>query len=355
MKRLSAFLVLTGFITLIVLINRTDLPGRISASDPTANIVAVKPMQAIVVLPDDGPAAILDEINAARISIDLYVYLLPSEEVLASLTLAHQRDVAVRVILERDPFGGGNSNQETYDQLSALGIEVRWAPDQFQFSHIKMVIVDGHTALIMTLNLSYSALNLNREFAVITTDPADVAGAQSIFSADWANHTATFTDPLVVSPVNSRATFLRLIRAATTSIDIYAEVVRDREIVEALIAATERGISVRIIVPADPAPDDITIYQNLAANGIQIRLLADLYSHAKAIIIDQVRAFTGSQNLTQTSLDDNRELGIVLNDQANLARLSFTFEGDWRASPAMSSAADRLIAVGTGPSPACEM
>ncbi len=338
MRRSLSICLLVGLIAVAVLLNRTDVVDRFSSPTATATIAEVSPFQALVVLPDDGPQSILSEFDAARSSIDLYVYLLPSNEVIASLTRAHQRDVNVRVILERDPFGGGNSNQDAYNQLSALGIDVRWAPDQFQFSHIKLAIIDRTTALIMTLNLSYSALNLNREFAVITTNPSDVAGALSIFDADWSGTAATFTEPLIFSPINSRSTFLRMIESATASIDIYAEVVRDREIIDALQSAVARGVTVRLIVPSDPAADDLTIYRDLVANGIQVRLLADHYSHAKAIIVDQERAFTGSQNLTATSLDDNRELGIILSDRANLARLNHTFATDWDASPTLDLA-----------------
>ena len=84
------------------------------------------------------------------------VYLLPADEVLTALTDAHLRGVEIRVILDRDPFGGGNSNQDAFDQLSAAGITVHWSSDQFQFSHIKSFVVDQRVAAIMTLNLSWS-------------------------------------------------------------------------------------------------------------------------------------------------------------------------------------------------------
>jgi cardiolipin synthase A/B len=39
--------------------------------------------------------------------------------------------------------------------------------------------------------------------------------------------------------------------------------------------------------------------------------------------------FTGSENFSSTSLDENRELGIVLADPTALATLTHTFEQDW--------------------------
>jgi phosphatidylserine/phosphatidylglycerophosphate/cardiolipin synthase-like enzyme len=43
-------------------------------------------------------------------------------------------------------------------------------------------------------------------------------------------------------------------------------------------------------------------------------------------------AFVGSQNLTSTSLNDNREAGIVLDDASNVGRLVGVFREDWESS-----------------------
>jgi cardiolipin synthase A/B len=289
-------------------------------------------VRGLVVLPEDGRFAILDEITGAERSIDLYVYLLPADEVLSALADAHQRGVAVRVILEQDPFGGGNSNQDAFDRLSAAGIEVRWAPDGFQFSHIKTMVTDRRVAAIMTLNLSWSALTANREFAVITTVPADVDAVADLFEADWSGEAWRPSGDIVTSPDNSREVMRTLIDGATRSIEIYAEVVRDDEVRNQLIDAAESGIAVRLLVPTSPAADDLLIYRELESHGVEVRLLADAYSHAKAVIVDRERALVGSQNLTFTSLERNRECGILLDDAATLARLTATFQSDWDAS-----------------------
>jgi cardiolipin synthase A/B len=351
MKRVGSLLLILVAITALVLVDQpgwyTDLRGNNAAPSST---LTQSPLRALVVLPDDGPASILDEIDAARTSIDLYVYLLPSEDILAALGRAQARDVHLRVILERDPFGGGNSNQESFDRLKAMGASVKWAPDQFQFSHIKMFVVDSQTAVIMTLNLSYSALNLNREFAVVTTEQADVEGASRVFQADWDGDPVSLGPPFVVSPESSRREITDLIDQARTSIDVFAEVVRDTQARAALIAAAQRGVVVRVLVPDRPADDDATIYRALIGGGVQIRLLADLYSHAKAIIVDGTTAFVGSQNLTAISLDDNRELGMMLTEPANLARLEGTFASDWADSADFAKQADvRMVRA-----PACQ-
>jgi phosphatidylserine/phosphatidylglycerophosphate/cardiolipin synthase-like enzyme len=39
----------------------------------------------------------------------------------------------------------------------------------------------------------------------------------------------------------------------------------------------------------------------------------------------------GSENISTSSLDNNRELGVLVNDQNSLSRLTSTFEQDWAA------------------------
>ena len=53
---------------------------------------------------------------------------------------------------------------------------------------------------------------------------------------------------LIVSPTNSRERMLEMIDGADRSIDFYAEVIRDPEIIAAIGNAVDRGVSVRLIV-----------------------------------------------------------------------------------------------------------
>jgi cardiolipin synthase len=283
----------------------------------------------IFIEPGDGRAPLLDEIAAARHNVDLEIYIITDEPILAALEEAQQRGVAVRVILEEHPFGGGGGQPEIFARLEAAGIDVRWSNPVFRFTHIKTFVIDNAVAIIMNQNLTTSAFTTNRDFGVITTEPDAVHTAATIFEADWTRGPEPAPEPLVVSPTNARATLLELVQSADESLDLYAEVLRDPEMLGALADAVERGVRVRLVV--SPSTDNAEDREELAAQGIEIRLLGSLYIHAKAIIADGERAYIGSQNLSATSLDLNRELGIVLEDPVSLARLSRTFEIDFRA------------------------
>jgi phosphatidylserine/phosphatidylglycerophosphate/cardiolipin synthase-like enzyme len=160
--------------------------------------------------------------------------------------------------------------------------------------------------------------------------PDAVQAAAAIFAADWTRGEEPDPGPLVVSPTNAREQLLALVHGARVSLDVYAEVLRDPQMLEALAAAVERGVRVRIIV--SPSTDFAAEMEKLAAAGVEIRLASSLYIHAKLIVADGERAFIGSQNLSATSLDQNRELGIVVDDPVNLSRLTRTFAIDFRAA-----------------------
>ncbi|MDQ3467943.1 MAG: phospholipase D-like domain-containing protein [Chloroflexota bacterium] len=265
------------------------------------------------------------------------MYLLSDEETIDALERARLRGVVVRVLLEEDPFGGAGTQDEVFARLHAAGIMVRWNNPTFRFSHIKAMIVDDRALLIMNQNLTNSSFTGNREFGVLTTRPSDVAHAAAIFEADWNRTAEPAGGPLIVSPTTSRQTLLDLITTAQRSIDIYAEVMRDRAVVEALKAAAGRGVRVRLIMSGslDGSDDNGVERAELRAAGVETRLArGGLYIHAKMVLSDEARAFVGSQNFTATSLDQNRELGILLTDRPSLSRLARTFDEDFAGGQA---------------------
>lgn len=293
---------------------------------PPPTVAARSSMVGLYVQPDDGRGTLLDEIAAARSSINVAVYLLSDEPTIEALSAAAGRGVPVRVLLEEHPFGGDGSHAETFALLQERGIQARWSNPTFRFSHIKTAIVDGAVAFIMNQNLTNSAFSQNRELAIVTTRPADVAQAAAIFDADWARGGEPKAGSLVVSPTDSRSRLLALIDGAERTLDVYAEVVRDPEFIEALERAAARGVRVRLVM--SPAEEQLAEVQRLARSGIEVRLVGSPYIHAKLFLVDGIRAFVGSQNLTATSLDQNRELGAIVDDPAVVERIGRVFAAD---------------------------
>jgi phosphatidylserine/phosphatidylglycerophosphate/cardiolipin synthase-like enzyme len=283
--------------------------------------------------PEDGLEPVLGQLSSARSSLDIVVYLLTHPDVVDRLIAAHERGVRVRVMVEEEPYGGGAGNASALKRLSAAGVEWRYGNPTFRYTHEKAVVIDRKRALVMTANLTKSAFARNREYIALLSSPPEVREIQSIFDADWDRRGYTpRAASLVVSDTNSRERLLGLIGGARESLDVEAEVMADREVRAALIAAHKRGVRVRIVM--SPPEREETTYEGLSElsrAGVGVRLISSPYMHAKLVVADRQRAYVGSVNFTATSMDQNRELGILTSTPTVLRRLQGTFDGDWRA------------------------
>ncbi len=295
-------------------------------------------------MPDDGSIALSALLRDAEHSIDVMVYLLTSQEVVRELAAAQRRGVRVRVLLEEEPVGGGQGNRVAAQELTAAGAAVRWAAPTFRFTHAKVILVDGTQAAIMTLNLTASSFRSNREFAAIVEDPSVLRALGELFESDWEHVSHPALDlPLVISPANARRVLHDLIVSARQSLEIYVLSLEDDSIAAALAAAAERGVRVRIITNPPTGSDSYADERALVrARGGFVGFLDSPNVHAKVVIVDGQRAFVGSQNFTATSLDQNREVGILIADPVALQRLQQTFESDWSQATLERSAARRL-------------
>lgn len=67
----------------------------------------------------------------------------------------------------------------------------------------------------------------------------------------------------------------------------------------------------------------------LQRGGVKVRYLTSPYVHAKVFVVDGALAYVGSHNFSRSSLELNRELGIIFSDQTAIVRLWTTYEADW--------------------------
>jgi len=296
---------------------------------------------ALFIQPDDGRAPVLDAFNNARARIDLMIYLLSDRDVITALKNAALRGVAVRVLLEQHPCcSDDNAMQRAlFGELQAARVQVQWTNPAFRLTHAKMAVVDGATALVMSQNLTKSSFTFNREASIVDRDPIDVAALDALFAADWARSPYAPSDPnLVIANSNARQTLLTLIGGATKSLSVESEEMQDPAIIDALIAARKHGVTVRSIgstatagTTAPKRDDNAAGRKRLTGGGASVRLLAAPYVHTKTVVADDAVAFVGSENFSASSLDMNREIGILTTDTAIIGRLTSVFTKDWAA------------------------
>jgi cardiolipin synthase A/B len=293
----------------------------------------------VYVEPDAGYQVITNAISGAKQSIWVEMYLLTERHIIQGLEEAAHRGLDVRVMLEAHPYGEGSvSPTGTLDRLNAAGVKAKITNPAFALTHEKGMIIDGQTAYIMTSNFTLSALGgsrsvTNREYGIIDNNSQDVQAVTNIFNADWNRTEAQFNDPnLVVSPVNSRNAFTSLINSAHSSLLIEAEEMQDNGIEQAIINAAKRGVHVQVILPAPSGSSGDSNSQGISTiqqGGTQVKEDPRYYMHAKIIVVDGQKAFVGSENISTASLEQNRELGIIVADQNVINTLQQTFQQDW--------------------------
>jgi cardiolipin synthase len=251
------------------------------------------------------------------------------------LAAAAQRGAVVRVILDKKEE---SSNSAAYSYLKSRHVQVTWSSPAYTYTHQKTLVVNNATAIILTANLTSRYYSTTRDFGVIDRDPRDVAAIVAVFNADFGHHAVTpgHGDDLVWSPTTAQAQLLALINGARHSLRIYSEEMGDSTVEDALIAAAKRGVTVQVVGENTDHEYD-SDFARLAAGGVQIRYYkspSGFYIHGKVIEADYgtpaARIFIGSENFSSTSLNDNRELGLIITTPAVLASMATTFAGDFR-------------------------
>ncbi len=276
----------------------------------------------------------MEFVRGAQQSLDVAMYLLSDRQVIDALEASRRRGVRVRVMLEENPYGSGPGNRAVFDRLRTTTIATRWSPSGFQLSHDKYAVADHKVALVGTANWTHSAFTDNREFLIEDSDPRDVDQLATLFDADWGHQSFSVNDEhLVISPTNSRTDFLALIGSARKTLHVEAEEIQDAQVESALIEAASRGVEVEVLIPGSTSGPDRNAAgaERLTAGHVQVRRLRNPYVHAKAIVVDGEEAFIGSENVSTSSLDQNREVGLLVSDAAVVRRVEETFSRDWKA------------------------
>lgn len=312
--------------------------SRAGIPPPASN--ATQGVYQLIQEPEMGYSAVLAIIGKARRTLRMTMYELADAAALSALVDAHRRGVATKVIVDA-AYHGRHTNAAAYDKLKAAGVDVRWAPAGIIF-HQKTLTADDTETAIGTANLVAKYYPSSRDAWVLDTDPADITAITATFDADFSAGAPARPAPGVASPhliwsPDARAAFLRQLDTAGHSIELTTEELKDRAIVAALTKAAHRGVTCRIVLTTNPAT--IRTVEELRAAGCEIHQFpADtkhLYIHEKMILIDRAVLIIGSQNLSTTSLLQNRELSLLLTDQNAkpvIDAVAATFDNDYRQS-----------------------
>lgn len=222
----------------------------------------------------------------------------------------------------------------------------------------------------MSLNLTPGYFGGTRDYAVITNETGVVREISNVFDSDFIlpdspnpcsyAHAPVSTYPppypsdtpavseasLLWSPVNSKSKLMQLIGSAKQTLVLTTEEMTDTDMVCLIKAVAQSSAkpSVRILLSGDTGSNGPAVNTLLGPGlpNLTIRVMpgqstqsnpvaypTTLYMHGKQVIVDGIQAFVGSENLTNTSLLQNRELGTLFTDPVMIARLQSVFNHDF--------------------------
>jgi hypothetical protein len=290
----------------------------------------------LLILPDQGENAIYNFVDSATSSINVTIYELNDTTLENDLVAREAAGVDVRVILDQ---AQKSYNQAAYNTLTAGGVGVVWSSTAFTYTHQKTITVNDDESYISTGNFDTTYYATSRDYGVFDTDANDVSAIVAVFNDDYTHTSITPSDgdDLVWSPTDSQTRILSLINGATTSLDIEQEEFSDSDVISAIVAAENRGVTVRVVLedPSDYS-SEVSEVENAGGKVTGYSSSTGFYIHAKAIIADygtsDQKAFAGSENLTSNSLNDNRELGLITSDSGVVDGLESTFDADFTGS-----------------------
>ena len=267
--------------------------------------------------------------DGATVSLDVATYIFDDPPLISALERAHARGVDVRALVDEMR----TENAATIERLRAAGVAARESPATFEHFHPKYAVIDGAYAIVMSANLNGYSMESERNHGVVLRDPRDVADLAEVFAQDYDGVPPDLEcTRLVLSPNNSRERIEGLVASALTELRIQQLSLTDRDVRAAIAARAAAGVRVRVIL-ADPAwiETNAESAQILRDGGADVRFLYVPENHAKLIVADET-AFVGSENLSWTSLERNREVGVLASEPATTAPLIEAFEADWSRS-----------------------
>ncbi len=251
----------------------------------------------------------------AKTRVYLNVYILTYTSIIDGLIEAHKRGVDVRIILERSVYQFARINDGAFSRLTQAGISIVWASEKdFNFDHAKYFLIDD-AVIIGTWNMTKSSFEKNRDFFVILRDSQIRQVLEKIFMADTQRFPTIESSPkLVISPIDSRKKIEKLLWDATTSISIFAESLSDESLLKILELKKKNGLNVQICLAEAKNSSRDQLIDRMRKSKILVRQVKSPHVHAKTILVDDRILLIWSINYTKNSLDQNREIDLLLED-----------------------------------------
>jgi cardiolipin synthase A/B len=139
---------------------------------------------------------------------------------------------------------------------------------------------------------------------------------------------------LIVLPDDSAQPIVDAINSAKRTLRIKMFVFSDARLVSAVVAASRRGVKVRVILNAarrNGHHDNETTRRKLEHAGVAVVDGNPAFSvtHEKSMVVDSKRALVGSMNWATTNLEETRDYAVETTSRHDIAEIIDCFEADW--------------------------
>lgn len=299
-------------------------------------------------------AALVAAIDAAAVSLDFAMYgFEDAGEISAALGRAVARGVQVRGVIDTDTQGRFAMGDGP-GVFAALPTGAAVVDGDDRLMHHKFFIFDRAAVWVGSANANGTDLRTgyNCNAGVLVRSAALAAAFQREFDDLYAGRFHRAKAPRGAGFIPRLADGTRLeaafapvddpvyrvlvpaIEGAVGSIDAAIFTFTHPAVADALVAAHERGVTVRVIVDATGAANAYSAHTALREAGIAVKVENwPGKLHQKSLIIDGYRVMLGSLNWTQAGNTENDESVLVIDNRAIAAALGAHFQADWSAIP----------------------
>lgn len=349
--------------------NKTDLRAPVAAAVALGESLGAQPLtsgnSAVVTFDyDQSIANLADAIDEAKSYVHMEFYILQydtaTKPVFEAMARAKARGVPVRVLLDHIASITGENAKKTRKKLDEVAtawsymLPVRPLKGQYQRpdlrNHRKLAVIDGKVAFMGSQNLVHTSYNKKanlkrhlqwRDVMVKLTGPV-VLGLEAVFQGDWYMETGETLSHLLDEEMpipkrtgeldcqivpsgpaygdeNNLQVFIALLYGAQRRISITSPYfVPDSSIMNALRAATARGVEVELFVSETGDQAMVyhaqrSYYDALLRAGVRIYMYKPPYIlHSKHFTIDDDVVVIGSSNMDERSFNLNMEVSMVV-------------------------------------------
>lgn len=272
---------------------------------------------------------LVQEIDAAQREVLVEVYIFTERDLRDALIRAHKRWITVQILLENNPYKAPYLNDNHYEAFREAWLDVKWSdPLNYSLNHSKLLIIDER-AYVATWNFSYATFTKNRDIFLELRDETLVWKLKELFALDFGHElSGVFDESLLISPYSSRWKIEWLIERAEESIDFYFPYMTDDGLEQAFSNQVKQGIRLRGIMWNDYISENTEDVKRLKQIWWNIFPMKSPKLHAKAILVDQKYLYIGSINFSTYSLDENREMWLIITNPEIISEFQDIFEWD---------------------------